>query len=928
MLLNTELQQGDRMSLIWSKNLWRFSLLLAMLTVLAGLQFIPGANGATFVGVPGATPVPGDPLTGSGQVNRTLLTYSELTTVQTPSAPVNNSAFSIPANAAMPTSTFEGTLTLNDVGSNGGFQNIPASNAYKIDCATKCGQHLPPFTMDFVQNGSYLIPSNQGLVITHDLQGRSPNPGLYGPALGVYYQGTWNLLIEPGRCWSEESDTGIAGTFSRCSVPFTLAGFDDFGHTSYGLITFLFNSSAISNVRYQVVNETDISNQFNMWGQLSATYTKHTVTNALAIANLESSTIKNRMPVKPITALATDYPNSGIDPSVFSNGKTPFQTTIPPSSITAYGVVYQGVNYVGGCDTRFGQYPYCNEMRMTPNSATKSIFPGLALALLVKLYGKSVLSAKLSSYIPEMASNDVWRNSNVTFRDAANMASGVYLNDPVTGAPAGDEVAGICWNCFVDYSGKLQAVLATGIAHPDEVGTTFSYMNTLMFLLTQAETGFLQSKMGINADLFNVMVQDVYGPAGLGPGIDTSRTDNASIQTSVPIVSGRPMGPGIVYVNIDDIAKLVTLFQNNGAVNGVQLVDRSSMLSAMQRLSSDTGVNAVTQNYGGPTVSSYQPNGIGNNTVSGGGVRYSRAVWTYPDAFDIPNCAFQVTSFRGHGGVLVQMLPNGSSYYMFNDSDSVIWGPAFIELNKLSPMCAPTNTTVSSSYEIIGQGQSVALRASVNAPTRDWSPTGTVQFFLNASPISPNIPLDENGKASFSTSALPIGNQRISATFSPDVTYFEGYSSSPVITSLKGDCSATATTCSLLSTSGMKVGDNIVMCSKNGVCDVHVISTMTTSSISWIGAFQSASHLSGEPVWIQNTAGGGFSSSASGVFTQIVQAEAVTTTTSTTTTTIPTPTTTTTLKKQPLSTITCVKGKLVKRVTAIKPVCPPGYKRK
>ena len=917
------------MSMVWSKNLRRFSLLLATLIVFAGLQVIPEAHGATTVGVPGATPVPGDPLTGSGQVNRTLLTYSDLTTTQTPSAPVDNSAFAIPANAAMPTTTFEGTLTLNDVGSYGGFQNIPASDAYKIDCATKCGQHLPPFTMDFVQNGSYLIPSNQGLVITHDLQGRQSAPGLSGEQLGVYYQGTWNLLREPGRCWSEGSDSGPAGTFSRCSVPFTLAGFDDFGHTSYGLITFLYNTSSISNVRYQVVNETDSSNQFNMWGQLPATYSHHTVTNALAIANLESSTIKNRMPVKPITALATDYPNSGINPFVFSNGKTPLQTTIPPSSITAYGVVYKGVNYVGGCDTRFGLYPYCNEMRMTPNSATKSIFPGLALALLVKLYGKSVLSAKLSSYIPEMASNDVWKNSNVTFRDAANMASGIYLNDPVTGLPAGDEAAGICWNCFVDYEGKLQAVLTTGVAHPAEAGTTFSYMNTLMFLLTQAETGFLQSKMGVNADLFNVMVQDVYGPAGLGPGIDTSRTDNASVQTSVPKVSGRPMGPGIVYVNIDDIAKLTTLFQNNGAVNGVQLVDRNSMLSAMQRLSSDTGVNAVTQNYGGPTVSSYQPNGNGDNTVSGGGVRYSRAVWSYPDAFDIPNCAFQVTSFRGHGGVLVQMLPNGASYYMFNDSESVIWAPAFIELNKLSPMCAPTNTTVSSSYATIGQGQSVTLRASVNAPTRDWAPTGTVQFFANASPISPNIPLDENGSASFSTSSLQLGSQSITAIFSPDVTNFEGYSSSPVITSLKGDCSATATTCSFLSTSGMKVGDNIVMCSKNGVCDVHVISALTSSTVSWVGAFQSASHNTGEPVWIQNTAGGGFSSSSSGVFTQIVQADSVTTTTSTTTTTtISSPTTTTTLKKQPLLTITCVMGKLVKKVTAIKPVCPSGYRKK
>ena len=30
----------------------------------------------------------------------------------------------------------------------------------------------------------------------------------------------------------------------------------------------------------------------------------------------------------------------------------------------------------------------------------------------------------------------------------------------------------------------------------------------------------------------------------------------------------------------------------------------------------------------------------------------------------------------------------------------------------------------------------------------------------------------------------------------------------------------------------------------------------------------------------------------------------------------------------PKTTITCIKGKLVKKVTAIKPVCPAGYKKK
>ena len=313
------------MSIIWSKSLRRFSLLLAALVVFAGLQVIPSAFAATSVGVPGATPVPGDPLTGTGQVTRTLLTYSDLTTTQNPTAPVDNSAFAIPANAAMPTSTFEGTLTLNNVAASGGFQNIPATgpNSAWFDCAKNCGRHLPPFTMDFVQNGSYLVPVNQGLVITNDLQG-APRVAWQDARMTLGYNTpTWNLFVEPGRCWSETTDSGPAGTFSRCAVPFTLVGFDDWGHTSYGLLTFLYNSSLISNVRYQVVNETDEDVQFNMWGQLSATYTAKKITNDLALANLEATTVQNQMQVKPFSALATDYPSAGIDTSVFTKESRP-----------------------------------------------------------------------------------------------------------------------------------------------------------------------------------------------------------------------------------------------------------------------------------------------------------------------------------------------------------------------------------------------------------------------------------------------------------------------------------------------------------------------------------------------------------------------------------------------------------------------------
>ena len=895
------------MSIIWSKSLRRISLLLAALVVFAGLQVIPSAFAATSVGVPGATPVPGDPLTGTGQVTRSLLTYSDLTTTQDPSSPINESAFTIPDNAAMPAFTFEGTLTLNNIASIGGFKDLIGCTVHDFEVAlinaSYCPQHLPPFTMDYVQNGSYLIPTNQSEIITGDTQ-------------NSYVK--LNLILGAGRVWGEATDTGAAGTFARASVPITVIevnGVD--GCSRNGVLSFLFNATSISNVRYQVTHETCDStgatgSNYNLWGQLSATYKPHQVANDLAIANAQAEQIKNQIPIKPIEALVTDYPSSNVNIATFITG-------VPSSAMSVWGVVYNNVNYIGGCQTRFGTYPYCSEMVVPSQSTAKAFFASLGLAYLVKKYGESVLNAKLSTYIPEMAADPYWKDSPATLRDASNMATGNYISTINNGAATSDETMMAAYVRAISYQAKLQGAMDRP-PHPGEAGTTMVYQTTATFLLLQAETGFLQSKLGPSADLFNSMLRDVYIPAGVSMNFTTTRTDNASVQGSNP-TSGRPFGGWCVFLTVEDMARITQLFQNNGMVNGVQLVDRTQMLIAMQRSISDTGVLNVTTDA------------IGNSyySVSAGGNLYSRGVWAFPMGGIIKGCDFRLPMFQGHGGINVDLFPNGISTYDFEDAYVFMGGWATIEVNKLLPICAPTTTSISSSYATIGQDQSVTLTATVSSSKRSWAPTGTVRFYEGSQAISPNILLDTNGLAAFSTSSLTLGTHSVTAVYSPDVTNNSGITSSPAVTQLSATCSTTATTCSVASTAGMKVGDTIAMGTTTSTDDVHIISSLTSSTISWIGALQNASHDSGQPVWVQNTAGGGFNTSTSAGFTQTVQAAAVTTTTTTSTTTTTTtlpPTTTTTIKKVVTKTITCVKGKLSKKVTAVNPVCPAGYKKK
>jgi hypothetical protein len=91
--------------------------------------------------------VPGDPLTRNGAVCRALLPYSQLTSAANPGAPVDDAASALPAAAAPPKYTFEGPLQLVAPGSAGGFKSIK-------NCSG-CGKHLPPVSIDLVQNSSH-----------------------------------------------------------------------------------------------------------------------------------------------------------------------------------------------------------------------------------------------------------------------------------------------------------------------------------------------------------------------------------------------------------------------------------------------------------------------------------------------------------------------------------------------------------------------------------------------------------------------------------------------------------------------------------------------------------------------------------------------------------------------------------------------------
>jgi hypothetical protein len=95
---------------------------------------------------------------------------------------------------------------------------------------------------------------------------------------------------------------------------------------------------------------------------------------------------------------------------------------------------------------------------------------------------------------------------------------------------------------------------------------------------------------------------------------------------------------------------------------------------------------------------------------------------------------------------------------------------------------AATTTTVTSSANPSVFGQSVTFTAAVTSPVAGLgTPTGTVQFSIDGTKVGSPVPLDRNGKATYTTSSLTVTNgtnHTVSAAFTSTSSSFANSSGS------------------------------------------------------------------------------------------------------------------------------------------------------
>lgn len=529
--------------------------------------------------------------------------------------PVAMAAFAPSAISVKPIYNFQGKLSFTGKIKGGGFEVLKDSHQYAGDKNSDV-QGLPDFKFDFIQSGDELIPVRRGAI---------PNE-----------HPMWEYILEPGKVWNEPGEE----KFSRAAIPFALQEKNQ-NCTHNGVMTFLFNDdSLMSDVALQISSETCFYFKFDLWRYVAATYKAGPVEGGEKIIAAYAREKSARLPTKAIGDIAVDYP--GIKAGNFGAA-----VEIDPEHMTAYGLIVDGVHYVGGCETRAGPYPYCDVLDLPSYSTAKSAFGGLALMRMEKLF-PGVKDEKIADYIPACKKSGQWQE--VTFLDALNMTTGNYATDKYMADEDGAQMMRF-FNALT-HKDKID-IACTSFRRKATPGSKWVYHTTDTYILGTALQNYLQQKQE-GVDIYrDILADGVWKKMGLSPLMQHSRrTYDKSAQPFT--------GYGLTY-HRDDIARIATLLQSD-----VQdIFDRTEFDKALQRAPQDRGIPAY-----------------------GKDIYYKNGFWAKKFE-NIPGCKDPVwiPFMSGFGGISIVLIPNGMVYYYFSDNNEFSWTKAVLEAHRIKNIC-------------------------------------------------------------------------------------------------------------------------------------------------------------------------------------------------------------------------------------------------
>jgi hypothetical protein len=555
---------------------------------------------------------------------RTELRVAELLAGLTPSGPWRMDAFApavVDAPQAARAGSF-GRLVLRAGSLPAGFR-VLHDRYGAADAPSAPVRRLPsPLQVDLVQDGNALIPES-----------RIPIAGSHP---------YWEFAFGVGRTWQEPED----GEWTRAALPFSLMEVNE-NCLHHGVLTFVFAPAGrISHVAYQVSSETCAYFKADLWGFLPAELLEVRLPDAGRLVEARRAELGGRLPRRTLAQLAVDHPGS--NPAEFGH---PAEVT--PSQMSTWGVIVDGVHYSGGCPTRAGENPFCEELVLPSYSVAKSAFGSLGLMRLERRF-PGARSQKVVNYVPECAARGDW--SGVTFGNLLDMSSGHWTS---AAAYADENSVAMSKNFFDEprHAGKIAYACNHSPRH-EAAGRSFVYRTSDTYVLGAALAAFVRQKVGPQADLFDdVLWPEVWRVAGLSPVADFSRRTRDHVRQ--PFV-----GFGLTLLP-DDVAKLGR-WLNPLSASALELLDGRMLRSALQLDAADRGLA----------------------TTADGALLYNDGFWAVR-IDDLPGCDAPVfvPFMSGFGGISIVLLPNGVTYYYFSDGNEFRFRRAVYAAAQLHPYC-------------------------------------------------------------------------------------------------------------------------------------------------------------------------------------------------------------------------------------------------
>ena len=556
---------------------------------------------------------------GSPSKPRERLTFAELMRSEyQDTIPLNNRYFTPLGRWEAARHELEGTLIV---------PKFVMHNSGAAADSARPWDYFPGFAVDFFTHENHLVPASRETILA------------FGD--GSY----WRIILSPGTVWFEPGDRGM----SRTSLPFALVN-DRFNDIHNGLATFAYDETRVSSLFLQVTQETSPVYKADFWGVTTMHYTSHPLENRNLLAARFVEEEQHQIPILPFSALSERADSALLE--TFNGG-------IEREEISAAGLILNDTLYLQPFYTRYGDYPYGRYMRHAAYSLTKAMGASIALMRLAEKYDEGVFDLGIADYVTITAAHDGWKS--VTFADALNMATGVGDNIPERVEPnvmQGDEERPKFLSFLRARSRQEKMDIAFSYAdYPWGPGEVARYNSINTFILSAAMDSFLKSKEGPDADIWEMVLTEVYWPIGIfhAPIMRTIESDGS--------VGLPPFGYGL-YPNIDDVAKLSILLHNGGRHQGRQILHAGRLAEAMYR----------TDISGLPTGDSNEYGSLTYHLSFNG--------WPYRGEDGRTNRIPFSTGFGGNHWVL---LPNGITTFRFTDVNSYGIGTMIDIAEAISP---------------------------------------------------------------------------------------------------------------------------------------------------------------------------------------------------------------------------------------------------